>query len=86
MEFLSRFLKESPLAARVSLPASLVLRRLSLSPEEAVSIAESGRCEAKGAECCELEVGGQCLAAGRIVRRRGRSYFKVEEINEGASR
>jgi hypothetical protein len=87
MDELRRFLEESPIAARVALPASVVLRRLSISPEEAASAAESGNFSPSGGEgVCELEVGGQCVARGRIVRRRGKSFFKVVEINEGASR
>jgi hypothetical protein len=83
MDDLKRFLEESPIAARVALPTNIVVRRLTLNPEAVESIAESGTFTPSGGEACELEVGGQCIARGRIVRRRGRSYFKVLEINKG---
>jgi hypothetical protein len=83
MESLQRFLEESPIAAKVSVPATIVLRRLSLSPEEVSDIADSGSFVLRGGECCELEVGGQCIARGRIVRKRGRCYFKLLEMGEG---
>jgi hypothetical protein len=99
MDELKRFLEESPIAAKVALPTGVVLRRLSLSPDAVQSIVESGgfspgaaplgsaeglpRGLPKGDEVCELEVGGQCIARGRIVRRRGKAYFKVVEMGEG---
>jgi hypothetical protein len=87
MDEFERFLRESPIAARVALPASVVRRRLSISPEEAAAAAERGSFTPAGGEAvCELEVGGLCVARGRIVRRGGRSYFKVVEMNEGESR
>jgi hypothetical protein len=90
MDSLQRFLEESPIASKVSLPTSVVLRRLELSPEEVSGIAESGSFSTEGLaigsggdKTCELEVGGQCLARGRIVRKRGLCYFKVLEMGEG---
>jgi len=91
MDELKRFLEESPIATKVSLPSGLVLRRLSLSPEDVESIVESGDFSPAGSpkgspigdEVCELEAGGQLIARGRIVRRRGKAYFKVVEMGEG---
>lgn len=85
MDNLKRFLEESPIAERVSLPSSVVVRRLTLHPEEIDGIVESGTFNPTGGETCELEVGGQCIARGRIVRRRGKSYFKVLEMGREAS-
>jgi hypothetical protein len=35
-----------------------------------------------GAPCCELAVGGETVARGRIVKRRGAWYFRVMEMEE----
>jgi hypothetical protein len=86
MDGFRRFLEESPIAAAVELPAAVVIRRLKLSPDAISGIAERGTLEPEGGEVCELEVGGQCLARGRIVRKRGMSYFKVTRIDEGGAR
>lgn len=85
MESLERFLEESPIAERVALPTSIVVRRLSLSPETVDGIVESGTFSPTGGESCELEVGGQSIARGKIVRRGGKSYFKVLELGRGES-
>jgi hypothetical protein len=82
---LKKFLEESPIAEKVALPTAVVLRRLTLSPDEAGSIIESGSFSPVGGETCELEIGGQSIARGRIVRARGRSYFKIVEMGEGGS-
>jgi hypothetical protein len=82
MDGLRQFLEESPIAHRVKLPTSIVLRRLSLSHSELEGIVESGAFAPEGGETCELEVGGQSVARGRIVRRGGASYFKVLEMDD----
>jgi hypothetical protein len=86
MEGLKRFLGESPIAAEVSLPTAVILRRLTLSPGAIADIALSGTFTPEGGEACELELGGRCVARGRIVRRWGKSYFKVLEMEEGGAR
>jgi hypothetical protein len=85
MDDLMRFLADSPIAARVALPTQLVVRRLGLSPEAIGGIVESGAFTPGGEEVCELEVGGQCVARGKIVCRRGKSYFKVAEMGPGGA-
>jgi hypothetical protein len=86
MDSLRSFFDQSPIAEAVELPAALVVRRLKLSPDAIGGIAESGTFSPQGAPACELEVGGQCLARGKIIRKRGRSFFKVMEIDEGGAR
>jgi hypothetical protein len=83
MDDVKRFLEESPLAARVRLPTHIIVQRLTLSPDAVGGIIERGSLAPGGQRICELEVGGQCLARGRIVRRRGRCYFKVIETDRG---
>jgi hypothetical protein len=83
MDNVKRFLEESPLALRMALPTHIVVHRLKLSPEEVGSIMESGALTPSGGEVCELEVGGQCIARGKIMRKRGEHYFKVLEMEKG---
>lgn len=83
---LREFLEKSPIASRIALPTSVVERRLTLTPEALEGIADGGVFSPSDGGTCELEVGGQCVARGRIVRGKGRSYLKVTEIEEGGHR
>jgi hypothetical protein len=83
---LIEFLKSSPIAASVSLATKVVVRRLCLAPGAVEEIVDNRSFAPEGGEVCELEVGGQCVARGKILRRKGKSYFKVIEINEGSER
>ena len=91
MDGLRGFFDQSPIAEAVELPSAIVIRRLKLSPDAISGIAESGIFGPEGGEApgsgvaCELEVGGQCLARGKIIRKRGMSFFKVMEIDEGGA-
>jgi hypothetical protein len=80
-----RFVAESSIAARVTLPTFVVVHRLTLNPAEVGRIIQEGILVPNGQTTCQLEVGGQCVAKGRIIRRRGRSWFKVTEMAEGGA-
>lgn len=80
MRTLSMFLKDSATAARVKLPTFIVEHRLTLSPAELEHVVAEGALSPPGSACDELEIGGQCVARGDLVRKRGRYYFKVKEI------
>lgn len=79
------FLQESSIAARVSLPTFVIEHRLTLSPSDIGRITQEGTLDPGEGATCVLEVGGQCIARGRIIRRRGRSWFKVTEMAEGGA-
>jgi hypothetical protein len=84
MAELRRFLEESPMASRVSLPTRVIVRRFRLGPDEVGSIVESGRLmSGDEGRACELEIGGQRVAGGKIVKRKGEFFFKVLRISEG---
>ncbi len=85
MDDFRRFLEESPIASEVRLPTRVILRRLRLSPGAIPDMAEGGSFVPEGGECCELEAGGRVIARGRLLRRRGESYFKVTEVGEGGA-
>lgn len=77
---LKRFLEESPMAAGVSLPTTIVLHRSTLNPSDVEQTIERGSLVPVGESTCDLEIGGQCVARGRVVRRRGDLWFKVTEM------
>jgi flagellar motor switch/type III secretory pathway protein FliN len=85
-EMMVRFLTESPLAEKIKLPSSVVVLKTEMSPHEVAAIVKSGSYgpipAARGV--CELRVGGQCVAYGSIVRRKGEHYFKVARLAAGA--
>ena len=85
MRSLKSFLQESPLASRITLPVLVVLDRTTLTPEDASRIATDGTLPPAERGTCELEIGGQCVARGRVVRRGGKWFFKVTEMNDPAS-
>jgi hypothetical protein len=91
-DMVHRFLSESPLAEKIKLPARVVITRLELSPHDVNGIRAAGAygpVPANG-EICELEIGGRRIAQGKLIRKRGGTFFKVirplngSEIKEGA--
>jgi len=81
-ESMAEFLASSSAAQRIKLPARVVLHRTVLTPREIARIKSGERTLSPDSDeaVCELEVGGQVVAKGRIVRRRGRYQFKVREV------
>ncbi len=80
MADVKRFLEESSIASRVSLPTTVVLHRLALNPSDIGRFIEEGEPVPGGGAACDLEIGGQCVAHGRMVRRRGALWFVVSEM------
>jgi hypothetical protein len=80
---LKQFLEQSPIAVRVLLPAHIIVHQQKLSYLAAKGIMESTVYVPSNGKACELEVGGRRIARGRIVRRWGGYYFKVEEMEKG---
>ncbi len=69
--------KQVNLLARLKLPTRIIVNRSELTPAALDQIVRAGELAPAGGDTCELEAGGQVLARGKIVRRRGRFYFKV---------
>ncbi len=84
-ENLARFLGESPLARKIRLEASVVVSRTEMSPRDVVGVRRAGSYGPvpAGEETCELHVGGQCVALGKIVRRKGAWYFRTIRLAGG---
>lgn len=81
MDRLSDFLTHSPIAEQTKLPATVVIKRMHTSSAELLSIKEKGEFGPLviDGKKCELEIGGQVVARGRIVRNRGKLHFRVTE-------
>ena len=62
---------------RVSLPTRIIVNRIELSATALADIVQKGELAPAGGDTCELEAGGQVLARGKIVKRRGSYFFKV---------
>ena len=74
------------IAKRVKLPGRVIIQRTRLSPRELAVLRDRNSYGpiTKREEICELEVGDQLLARGKIVRRHGEYYFKVREVQSTA--
>jgi hypothetical protein len=74
-------IRDDSIAGRVKLPTRVVIHRSTMSPSRLGELRSRGEYGPIPADqrVCELEVGGQILARGRIVRRGRRRYFKVLE-------
>jgi flagellar motor switch/type III secretory pathway protein FliN len=88
-EQLERFFRESDVPGRIRLPAEVVVHRTTLSPADLVETRKNGRFVASDREgdTCELEVGGQVVAIGKIVKKGKNWYFRVQKTSDkgGAS-
>lgn len=67
---------------RLTLPTRVIVNRSELSASGLAGIVQEGEYSPVEGDTCELEAGGQVLARGRIVRRRGRWFFKVLAAGE----
>ena len=76
------FLQDSPLADRIKLPTRVVVNRGELSPADVAAIKAAGEYTPDNEGVCELEVGGMILARGRVIKRRGHTYFKVTAMGD----
>jgi hypothetical protein len=62
---------------RITLPTRIIVNRIELSATALADIVQKGELAPAGGDTCELEAGGQVLARGKIVKRRGSYFFKV---------
>jgi hypothetical protein len=77
--------KQESILEHIALPTRIIVQRIDLSVTTLAEIVQRGELALEGGETCELEAGGQVLARGKIVRRRGEHYFKVLETGEEKS-
>ncbi len=69
---------------RITLPTRIIVGRVALTAAALADVVSAGELPAPPGGTCELEAGGQILARGKIVRKRGRYYFSVTETAEEA--
>jgi len=67
---------------RLTLPPRVIVHRAQMSAAALARVVQEGEYSPGDGETCELAAGGQILARGRIVRRRGRWYFVVQVTAE----
>ena len=81
---MKQFLKTSPIAKKVKPPVHLIIHRTSLSPKDIIRIKNLGQYGPipKDEEICELEIGGQVLAYGKIIKKGNHYFFKVTNLTE----
>ena len=69
----------------VPLPARLVLERQELPLSSVDQYLINGALPPpKGPSICELQIAGDTLAVGRVLRRFGRWYFQVQSLTQGS--
>jgi flagellar motor switch/type III secretory pathway protein FliN len=81
---LNDFLTDSPIAKRIKLPVNIVIHRTRFSPVEIVELKKKGKYDPIPGEeeICELEVNREVIARGNIVKKKGKYFFKVTDIEK----
>lgn len=84
---LTDFLTNSLIAKKVKLPGKIVIHRAAYSPVEIAAMKSKGSYGPIPREeaVCELEVNGEVIARGKIVKKAGEFYFKVLELHKEAT-
>lgn len=78
----AKSLADAPFARRLRLPTRAIVTRSEMSPLEAARLGDKGELEIEALEggLALLEMGGIAIAEGRIIKRRGSSFFRVERL------
>jgi len=76
------FVEKSALAGRIRPEAKVVIHRTMVTPAQLLAMKKKGSLDPlrKKKDICELEVSGQVLAEGRIVRKSDGHYFKITKV------
>ena len=81
-ENINLFLRNSQVAKKIKLPVRVIVHRTQLSPKDIIRIKGEGQYGPipKDEEVCELEIGGQVLAHGKIVKKGNSWFFKILKL------
>jgi hypothetical protein len=80
-QLLSDFLKK-PVTERVKLKGRVIINRPLLNTDDVEKIGrDKSAVFSDKTGTCELNVGGQVLAKGKIVKKKGGYYFKITDLN-----
>jgi len=76
------FLQESDAARKIKLPGKAIIHRTQMSASDIHEYAKGNSIGPipKNKEICELEIGGEFIASGKIVVKRGEYFFKVNTV------
>ncbi len=76
---LKLFLENSPSAENVKLKSEIILQSVRLNASDILELKKSGEYGPipEKEKICELKIGGEVLANGKIVRKGGEYYFKI---------
>ena len=82
-ENLKSFLENSPISENIKLDSRIIINRTNLTPLDIFNIKQEKEFLTirKDSEICELEVGGQVLATGKIISKKGKYFFKVKKVS-----
>jgi hypothetical protein len=69
---------------RISVPTRIIVHRSELSTAALAEAIQKGEFAPETGATCELEAGGEIIARGKIVRRRGEFHFRVLETAKEA--
>ena len=88
MGSVSEFLTSSPLSERIRMAGDVVVYRESMSGKRIADALKSGSLVEtdEGESTTVLEIGGEILASGKIVQKKGRWYFQVQRMAEPISK
>jgi len=76
---LKQFLDDSPLAEKIKLESRVVIHRCQLSQDDLQTLPEG--LGVLKESLCELEIAGQVMARGRIIKRGDAYFFKVTKMD-----
>jgi len=72
--------KEIPKGDKIMIRPSLILDRKELSPSELVEIQKKGTLDKTKSSIFELNAQGLTIARGKLIKKRGKYYFKIIEM------
>jgi hypothetical protein len=71
-----------PLARRIEIPGRVIIRRGEMNLVTFRGMAGGGEIALSGKPLCELELGGQIIATGKIEEEDGEFYFVAQEESD----
>jgi hypothetical protein len=71
-----------PIASRIQIPGRVIVRRGKMSLAGFRGMTAQGEIATDGEPLCDLELGGQVIATGRIEEQDGEFYFVAQEDSD----
>ncbi|MDC7234010.1 MAG: hypothetical protein PQJ58_12325 [Spirochaetales bacterium] len=72
--------KDIPQGDKITIRPSLILDRQEISSEEMMEIQEKGSLKITKTSIFELDAQGLTIARGKLIKKRGKYYFKITEM------